>query len=162
MRYTEKDIPKINIYKLLEANGMNRVDLVSDDVALYYTPYRNDSEPKFLVDDLARKWYDQGTGKSGDIRDLARLIAKGADRDDIDGYIVRKANEYEKIQELRAMSRRLMEPETFNVDYDKIRLTTFMKALGQPKPLMTDGHNLYYKAPYSNDENHTIAVNTHH
>ena len=160
MRYTEKDIPRINIYKLLEANGMNRVELVSDDVALYYTPYRNDSEPKFIVDDLARKWYDQVTGKSGDIRDLARLIAKGADRDDIDGYIVRKANEYEKIQELRAKSRRLMEPDTFNVDYDKIRLTTFMKALGQPNPLMVDGHNLYYKAPYSNDENRTIAVNT--
>lgn len=160
MRYTKDDIHIISIYKLLEAIGMRRVDLVSDDVELYYTPYRNDSEPKFIVDDLARKWYDQVTGKSGDIRDLARLIAKGADRDDIDGYIVRKANEYEKIQELRAMSRRLMEPETFDVDYDKIHLTTFMKALGQPKPLMADGNILYYKAPYSNDENRTIAVNT--
>ena len=55
MRYTKDDIHKISIYKLLEAIGMRRVDLVSDDVELYYTPYRNDSEPKFIVDDLARK-----------------------------------------------------------------------------------------------------------
>jgi hypothetical protein len=160
MRYTKNDIPKISIYKLLEAIGMKHVDIVSDDVLLYYTPYRKDPEPKFLVDDLARKWFDQVTGKTGDIRDLARLIAKGSDKDDIDGYIVRKANEYEKIQELRAMSRRLMEPETFDVDYDKIRLTTFMKALGQPEPLMADGNIFYYNAPYSNDKARTIAVNT--
>ena len=38
MRYTKDDIHKISIYKLLEAIGMRRVDLVSDDVELYYTP----------------------------------------------------------------------------------------------------------------------------
>lgn len=160
MRYTKDDVPKINIYKLLEAIGMKHVDLVSDDVELYYTPYRNDPEPKFLVDNLARKWYDQVTGKTGDIRDLARLIAKDVDKDDIDGYIVRKANEYEKAQELLAMSRRQMAPEILDIDYCKVSLTTFMNALGHPKPLMADGNILYYKAPYSNNDTRTIAVNT--
>ncbi len=109
---------------------------------------------------MARKWLDQTTGKTGDIRDLARLIAKGADKDDIDGFIVRKANEYEKTKELLAMSRRQTEPEIIDIDYCKISLTFFMRALGQSEPLVTDGDIFYYKAPYSNDSTHTMAINT--
>lgn len=40
----------------------------------YYSPFRNESQPSFKVDDRLNVWYDHGTGEGGTILDLgARL-----------------------------------------------------------------------------------------
>lgn len=41
-----------------------------------------------------------------------------------------------------------MEPVIVNLDIRKIRLTDFMKALGQEHPVAADGNLRIYKAPY--------------
>ena len=130
MEYTEKDIPKIPISQFMDALGEKPVKEL-DDFKFYYAPYRDDTEPMLVVNDKLNRWYDNATDEMGNLRDLAKLTARGDHRNDIDGYIVKFMNENEKTKEMLAMARRPNEPVIIQMDIRKIMLTDFMKALGQ-------------------------------
>lgn len=53
-----------------------------------------------------------------------------------------------------------MEPVLINLDIRKIRLTDFMKALGQEHPITADGNLRIYKAPYDPNNEPTMVINT--
>lgn len=53
-----------------------------------------------------------------------------------------------------------MEPIIINLDIRKIRLTDFMKALGQEHPVSADGNLRIYKAPYNANGEPTMVINT--
>lgn len=53
-----------------------------------------------------------------------------------------------------------MEPVIINLDIRKIRLTDFMKALGQEYPVSADGNLRIYKAPYDPKGEPTMVINT--
>ena len=72
MRYTKNDIRNIPLTEFMAALGERPVKAY-DELRLYYAPYRNDSEPVFVVDTQTNRWYDHGTDESGKIIDLAAL-----------------------------------------------------------------------------------------
>lgn len=47
-----------------------------------------------------------------------------------------------------------------NFDPRKVKLTDFMKALGQEHPVAADGNLRIYKAPYDNERRPTMVINT--
>lgn len=159
MRYTEKDIPKIRITQFLEALGEKLVKEF-DDFKFYYAPYRDDTEPMLVVNDCMNSWYDHATDEIGTLRDLAKLTARGDHQKDIDGYIIKFMNEYERAKEMLATSHRQTEPIVSDIDFGKVRLTDFMKALGQERPVATDGNLRIYNAPYDPKGEPTMVVNT--
>lgn len=53
-----------------------------------------------------------------------------------------------------------MKPVIINLDIRKIRLTDFMKALGQEHPVAADGNLRIYKAPYDANGEPTMVINT--
>ena len=158
MEYTEKDIPKIPISQFMDALGEKPVKVV-DDFKFYYAPYRDDTEPMLVVNDKLKRWYDNATDEMGNLRDLAKLTARGDHRNDIDGYIVKFMTENERAKEMLAMARRPNEPEILQIDIRKIRLTDFMKALGQEHPVAADGNLRIYNAPYSVKPEPTMVIN---
>ena len=158
MEYTKKDISKIPISQFMDALGEKPVKVV-DDFKFYYAPYRDDTEPMLVVNDKLKRWYDNATDEMGNLRDLAALTARGDHRNDIDGYIVKFMNENEKAKELLAMARRPDEPVIIPMDIRKIRLTDFMKALGQEHPVAADGNLRVYNAPYSVKPEPTMVIN---
>ena len=159
MRYTEKDIPKIRITQFLEALGEKPVKEF-DDFKFYYAPYRDDTEPMLVVNDCMNSWYDHATDEIGTLRDLAKLTARGNHQKDIDGYIIKFMNEYERAKEMLATSHRQTEPIVSDIDFGKIRLTDFLKALGQEHPVAADGNLRIYNAPYDPKGEPTMVVNT--
>lgn len=50
-------------------------------------------------------------------------------------------------------------PVVMNFDPRKVKLTDFMKALGQEHPVAADGNLRIYKAPYSEDKEPTMVIN---
>ena len=50
-------------------------------------------------------------------------------------------------------------PVVMNFDPRKVKLTDFMKALGQEHPVAADGNLRIYKAPYSEDKGPTMVIN---
>ena len=158
MEYTEKDIPKIPISQFMDALGEKPVKEL-DDFKFYYAPYRDDTEPMLVVNDKLKRWYDNATDEMGNLRDLAKLTARGDHRNDIDGYIVKFMNENEKAKEMLVMARRPTEPVIIQMDIRKIRLTDFMKALGQEHPVAADGNLRIYNAPYSVKPEPTMVIN---
>ena len=158
MEYTEKEIPKIPISQFMDALGEKPVKVV-DDFKFYYAPYRDDTGPMLVVNDKLKRWYDSATDEMGNLRDLAKLTARGDHRNDIDGYIVKFMNENEKAKEMLAMTRRPNEPVIIPIDIRKIRLTNFMKALGQEHPVAADGNLRIYNAPYSVKPEPTMVIN---
>lgn len=158
MEYTKKDIPKIPISQFMDALGEKPVKVL-DDFKFYYAPYRDDTEPMLVVNDKLKRWYDNATDEMGNLRDLAKLTARGDHRKDIDGYIVKFMNKNEEAKELLAMARRPTEPVIIPMDIRKIRLTDFMKALGQEHPVAADGNLRIYNAPYSDKPEPTMIIN---
>ncbi len=156
--YTKKDIPKITISQFLDALGEKTVKEL-DDFKIYYAPYREDTEPMLVVNDKLKRWYDNATDEMGNLRDLAKLTARGDHRNDIDSYIVKFMNENEKAMEMLAMARRPNEPEIVPMDIHKIPLTDFMKALGQEHPVAADGNLRIYNAPYADKPEPTMVIN---
>ena len=158
MEYTIKDIPKIPISQFMDALGEKPVKVV-DDFKFYYAPYRDDTEPMLVVNDKLKRWYDNATDEMGNLRDLAKLTARGDHRNDIDGYIVKFMNENEKAKQMLSIARRSDEPEIISIDIRKIRLTDFMKALGQEHPVAADCNLRIYNAPYSVKPEPTMVIN---
>ena len=69
-------------------------------------------------------------------------------------------NDYEHGKELSAMSRQPLEPNVVTPDIRKIKLTDFMKALGQEHPIAADGDIRIYNAPYDIDKSPSMIINT--
>ena len=159
MRYTKNDISNIPLTEFMAALG-EKPAVVYEGAAMYYTPYRDDPEPIFLVDAKTNRWHDYATDDSGGLKDLASL-AMNPDiyKDPID-YILKMMNEYEQGKELSAMAHRPPEPMVIGLDIKKVKLTDFMKALGQEHPVAADGNLRIYKAPYDDKHEPTMVINT--
>lgn len=128
-----------------------------DDMKLYYAPHRDDTEPMLVVDTKANRWYDHATDESGNLKDLAKLTARGDHRNDISGYIVKMMNENEIAKDM--LSKRAIEPELIHLDISKIPLTDFMKALGQEHSVAADGDLRIYNSPYNSTAKGTMVIN---
>lgn len=159
MRYTKNDIKNIPLTEFMAALGEKPVKAY-DELRLYYVPYRNDPEPVFVVDTQTNRWYDHGTDESGKIIDLARLKMNPAVYKDPRDFILKYMNEYEQGKELSAMARRPQEPIVISLDIKNVKLTDFMKALGQEHPVAADGNLRIYNAPYDANPGPTMVINT--
>ncbi len=159
MRYTKNDIRNIPLTEFMAALGEKPVKTF-EDMKLYYAPQRDDSEPMLVVDTNTNRWYDHATDQSGDIIDLAALKMNPNLYMDPRDFILKYMNEYEQGKELSAMARRPQEPITVGLDIKKVKLTDFMKALGQEHPVAADGNLRIYNAPYDANTEPTMVINT--
>lgn len=159
MRYTRNDIKNIPLTEFMAALGEKPVKAFGD-MKLYYAPQRDDAEPMLVVDTKTNRWYDHATDQSGNIIDLAALKMNHnlytAPRD----FILKYMNEYEQGKELSAMARQPLEPVVISLDIKKVKLTDFMKALGQEHPVAADGNLRIYNAPYDPKGEPTMVINT--
>lgn len=158
MRYTKNDIRNIPLTEFMAALGEKPVKAFGD-MKLYYAPQRDDPEPMLVVDTNTNRWYDHATDQSGDIIDLAALKMNPNLYMDPRDFILKYMNEYEQGKELSAMARRPYPPTIINLDIKNVKLTDFMKALGQEHPVAADGSLRIYKAPYDSKHEPTMVVN---
>ena len=159
MRYTKNDIRNIPLTEFMAALGEKPVKAF-EDMKLYYAPQRDDPEPLLLVDTNTNRWYDHATDQSGDIIDLAALIMNPNLYMDPRDFILKYMNEYEQGKELSAMAHRPTESMVISLDIKKVKLTDFMKALGQEHPVASDGNLRIYNAPYDANPEPTMVINT--
>ena len=159
MRYTKNDIRNIPLTEFMAALGEKPVKAF-EDMKLYYAPQRDDPEPMLVVDTNTNRWYDHATDQSGDIIDLAALKMNPNLYTDPRDFILKYMNEYEQSKELSAMAHRPLEPTAISLDIKKVKLTDFMKALGQEHPVAADGNLRIYNAPYEADSGPTMVINT--
>lgn len=159
MRYTKNDIKNIPLTEFMAALGEKPVNAIGD-MKLYYAPQRDDPEPMLVVDTNTNRWYDHATDQSGDIIDLATLKMNPTLYMDPRDFIMKYMNEYEQGKKLSAMARRPQEPIVISLDIKKVKLTDFMKALGQEHPVAADGNLRIYNAPYDDKPGPTMVINT--
>ncbi len=159
MRYTEKDIRNIPLTEFMAALGEKPVKSF-EDMKLYYAPQRDDPEPMLVVNTSTNKWYDHATDQSGDIIDLAALKMNPTLYMNPHDFILKYMNEYEQGKELSATAHRPQQPTIINLDIKKVKLTDFMKALGQEHPVAADGNLRIYNAPYDANPGPTMVINT--
>ena len=159
MRYTKNDIKNIPLTEFMAALG-EKPAVVYEGAAMYYTPYRDDPEPIFLVNTRTNIWHDYATDDSGGLKDLATLAMNPDVYKDPIEYILKMMNEYEQGKELSAMARRPLQPTVIKLDIKKVKLTDFMKALGQEHPVAADGNLRIYNAPYDDKPGPTMVINT--
>ena len=159
MRYTKNDIRNIPLTEFMAALGEKPVKAF-EDMKLYYAPQRDDPEPMLVVDTNTNRWYDHATDESGDIIDLAALKMNPNLYMDPRDFILKYMNEYEQGKELSAMARRPQEPTVISLGIKKVKLTDFMKALGQEHPVVADGNLRIYNAPYDANSGPTMVINT--
>lgn len=158
MRYTKNDIKNIPLTEFMAALG-EKPAVVYEGAAMYNTPYRDDPEPIFLVNTRTNIWHDYATDDSGGLKDLATLAMNPDVYKDPIEYILKMMNEYEQGKELSAMARRPLQPTVIKLDIKKVKLTDFMKALGQEHPVAADGNLRIYNAPYDDKPGPTMVIN---
>lgn len=158
MRYTKNDISRIPLTEFMAALGEKPVKAF-EDMKLYHAPQRDDPEPMLVVDTNTNRWYDHATDQSGDIIDLAALKMNPNLYTDPRDFIIKYMNDYEHGKELSVKARQPLEPKVVTPDIRKIRLTDFMKALGQEHPVAADGNLRIYKAPYDPKGDPTMVIN---
>ena len=159
MKYTKNDIKNIPLTEFMAALGEKPVKSF-EDMKLYYAPQRDDPEPMLVVDTNTNRWYDHATDQSGDIIDLAALKMNPNLYMDPRDFILKYMNEYVQGKELSAMARRPQLPMVVGIDIKKVKLTDFMKALGQDHPVAADGNLRIYNAPYDDKPGPTMVINT--
>lgn len=159
MSYTKNNIRNIPLTEFLAALGEKPVKAFKN-MKLYYAPQREDPEPMLVVDIYTNRWFDHATNQSGDIIDLAALKMNPKLYTDPRDFILRYMSEYEQGKELSANVRQPLEPKVITPDIRKIRLTDFMKALGQEHPIAADGDIRIYNAPYDIDKSPSMIINT--
>lgn len=159
MRYTKNDIKNIPLTEFMAVLGEKPVKALGD-MKLYYAPQRDDPEPMLVVDTKINRWYDHATDQCGDIIDLAALKMNPNLYTDPRDFIIKYMNEYEQGKEISVMARHSQEPITINLDIKKVKLTDFMKALGQEHPVAADGNLRIFKAPYDPKGEPTMVINT--
>lgn len=158
MRYTKIDIKNIPLTELMAALGEKPVKAFGD-MKLYYAPQCDDPEPMLVVDTNTNRWYDHATDQSGDIIDLAALKMNSNLYMDPRDFILKYMNVYVQGKELSAMARRPQLPIVVGIDIKKVKLTDFMKALGQEYPVAADGNLRIYNAPYDDKPGPTMVIN---
>lgn len=158
MRYTKIDIKNIPLTELMAALGEKPVKAFGD-MKLYYAPQRDDPEPMLVVDTNTNRLYDHATDQSGDIIDLAALKMNSNLYMDPRDFILKYMNVYVQGKELSAMARRPQFPIVVGIDIKKVKLTDFMKALGQEHPVAADGNQRIYNAPYDDKPGPTMVIN---
>lgn len=158
MRYTEKDIPNIPLAKFMETYYEAPVKS-TEHFNVYHPPYRDYSEPTFVVFHAKNQWYDYETGEKGNIIDLAKKLKDVGDKE-LRVFIVARMNNYEAGKAMMATLRRPIEPIRVKLDINNIRLTDFMKALGYENPVAADGNLRVYKAPYDSKHEPTMVIDT--
>ena len=158
MRYTKIDIRNIPLTEFMVALGEKPVKAFGD-MKLYYAPQRDDPEPMLVVDTNTNRWYDHATDQSGDIIDLAALKMNPNLYMDPRDFILKYMHEYEQGKELSAMARHPQQPTVGGVDIKKVKLTDFMKALGQEHPVAADGNLRINNAPYDDKPGPTMVIN---
>ena len=159
MRYTKNEIRNIPLTEFMAALGEKPVKAF-EDMKLYHAPQRDDPEPMLVVDTNTNRWYDHATDESGDIIDLAALKMNPNLYMDPRDFILKYMNEYEQGKELSAMVHRQQEPMVISLDIKKVKLSDFMKTLGQEHPVAADGNLRVYNAPYNTDSGPTMVINT--
>lgn len=159
MRYTKNDIKHIPLTEFMGALGEKLVKAFGD-IKLYYAPQRDDPEPMLVVDTKTNRWYDHATDQSGNIIDLAALKMNPNLYTDPRDFILKYMNEYEQGKELSAMAKSPQAPTVISIDIKKVKLTDFMKALGQEHPVAADGNLRIYNAPYDPKGEPTMVINT--
>lgn len=159
MRYTKNDIKNIPLTEFMAALGEKPVKAY-EEFKLYFAPYRDDAVPMLLVDTKTNRWHDHATDYNGNIIDLADLKMNRDLYKDPRDFILKYMNEYEHGKELSAMARQPLEPKVVTPDIRKIKLTDFMKALGQEHPIAVDGNIRIYYAPYDIDKGPSMIINT--
>lgn len=159
MRYTKNDIKNIPLTEFMAALGEKPVRAF-EDMKLYYAPQRDDPEPMLVVDTKTNRWYDHATDQSGDIIDLAAMKMNPNLYTDPRDFILKYMNEYEQGKELSAMAKSQQAPTVLSIDIKKVKLTDFMKALGQEHPVAADGNLRIYNAPYDPKGEPTLVINT--
>jgi len=159
MRYTRNDIKNIPLMEFMAALGEKPVKSFGD-MKLYYAPQRDDPEPMLVVDTKTNRWYDHATDQSGDIIDLAALKMNPNLYTDPRDFILKYMNEFEQGKGLSAMARHPQELTVTSIDIKKVKLTDFMKALGQEHPVAADGNLRIYNAPYDPKGEPTMLINT--
>lgn len=159
MRYTKNDIKNIPLTEFMAALGEKPVRAF-EDMKLYYAPQRDDPEPMLVVDTKTNRWYDHATDQSGDIIDLAAMKMNPNLYTDPRDFILKYMNEYEQGKRLSVMARQPQEPVVIGLDIKKVKLTDFMKALGQEHPVAADGNLRIFKAPYDPKGEPTMVINT--
>lgn len=159
MRYTKNDISNIPLTEFMAALGEKPFKAFGD-MKLYYAPQRDDPEPMLVVDTKTNRWYDHATDHGGDIIDLAALKMNPNLYMDPRDFILKYMNEYEQGKELSAMARKPLDSTVINLDIKKVKLTDFMKALGQEYPVAADGNLRIYNAPYDPKGEPTMVINT--
>ena len=73
-----QDIRNVPVEDYMQALGYSPVRRSANEL-LYHAPYREDKRPSFRVNTDKGLWFDFGTGKGGDIFDLAGEIAGSGD-----------------------------------------------------------------------------------
>ena len=94
MRYTENDIPTIPLREFMAALGEKPVKS-TEHFNVYYPPYRDNSEPVFVVYHTTNQWHDYDSDEKGNIIDLAKLKMNPVLDKDPKSFIVRRMNDYE-------------------------------------------------------------------
>ena len=158
MTYRKQDIPHIPLTEFMAALGEKPVKSF-EDMKLYSAPQRDDPEPMLVVNTSTNKWYDYSTDQTGDIIDLAALKMNPTLYMDPRDFILKYMNEYEQGKELSIMARCPQPPTVVGVDIKKVKLTDFMKALGQEHPVAADGNLRIYNAPYDDKPGPTMVIN---
>lgn len=158
MRYTKNDIKNITLAEFMAALGEKPVKTFGN-MKLYYAPQRDDPEPMLVVDTKTNRWYDHATDQSGNIIDLAALKMNPNLYTDPRDFILKYMNEYEQGKKLSANARTTQEPTVINLDIKKVKLTDFMKVLGQEHPVAADGNLRIYNAPYDPKGEPTMVIN---
>ena len=159
MRYTKNDIKNIPLTEFMAALGEKPVKSFGD-MKLYYAPQRDDPEPMLVVDTKTNRWYDHATDQSGDIIDLAALKMNPNLYIEPRDFILKYMNEYEQGKEMSVGIHYPQQPITISLDIKKVKLTDFMKALGQEHPVAADGNLRIFKAPYDPKGEPTMVINT--
>lgn len=141
----EDEISSVRLTQFLYALGETPIG-VNGEKFLYFAPYRNDTEPKLLVNDHTGLWYDHVTRELGRICDLACLTAPNNERANIPSYIVKTVN-----RTIDILSKGQYHPDVYGVEnIDMIPLFEFMKVFGQKQPISKDENFLLYNVRGAN------------
>lgn len=111
------------------------------------------NETDFVIDKITGEWCD--FGKDAEL--MSGLESFAARLTDCKNSTV-LAGRIDKLLRDRE-SAKALNPTIVSIDPAKVKLTDFMKALGQEHPVATDGNLRIYNAPYSDEKDPTMVIN---
>lgn len=151
----EDEISSVRLTQFLYALGETPIG-VNGEKFLYFAPYRNDTEPKLLVNDHTGLWYDHVTRELGRICDLAWLTAPNNERANISSYIVKTVN-----RTIDILSKGPYNVDVYGVEnIDMIPLSEFMKVFGQKQPISKDENFLLYNVRNGANQMMVLMINS--